>query len=40
VRLRLDSRYSLRVRAIEVDATSRNLIGSRARLRVWLGLAD
>lgn len=40
VRVRLDSRYSLRVRAIELEASTRNLIGSRAKLHIWLGLAD
>jgi hypothetical protein len=40
VRVRLDRYYSVRVESIVIEATSRNLIGSRARLQVWLGLAE
>lgn len=40
VRVRLDYQYSVRVESIELVATSQNLIGSRARLQIWLGLAE
>lgn len=40
VRVRLDYQYSLRVESIVIEATSRDLIGSRARLQIWLGLAE
>lgn len=40
VRVRLDYQYSVRVESIEIEATSPNVIGSRARLQVWLGLAE
>ena len=40
VRVRLDYQYSVRVESIEIEATSQNLIGARARLQVWLGLAE
>ncbi|AZZ37708.1 hypothetical protein CIK05_13180 [Bdellovibrio sp. qaytius] len=39
-RVRLDYRYSVRVDEIVIEATSPSLIGSRARLQVWLGLAE
>jgi hypothetical protein len=39
-RVRLHSQYSVRVESIEIVATSQGLFGSRARLQVWLGLAD
>lgn len=40
VRVHLDYQYSVRVESIELVATSQNLIGSRARLQIWLGLAE
>lgn len=40
VRVRLDYQYSVRVESIELVATSQNLIGSRARLQIFLGLAE
>ena len=40
VRVRLDYQYSVRVDSIEIEATSPNVIGSRARLQIWLGLAE
>lgn len=40
VRVRLDYQYSVRVESIELVATSQNLIGSRARLQIYLGLAE
>lgn len=40
IRLRLDPYYSVRVQSIELDAESRNVFDSTARLQIWLGLAD
>lgn len=39
-RVRLDYQYSLRVDEIIIEATSPNVIGSRARLQIYLGLAE
>ena len=39
-RVRLDYQYSVRVDEIVIEATSPSVIGSRARLQVWLGLAE
>ncbi len=40
VRLQLNSRYSVRVSRIEIEATTSGLLGSRGRLQVLLGLAN
>lgn len=40
VRVRLDYQYSVRVDEIVIEATTSNLTGSRAKLQVWLGLAE
>ncbi len=40
VRLRINSRYSVRVSRIEIEATTSGLLGSRGRLQVLLGLAN
>ncbi len=40
IRSLLDYRYSLRVERIVIQASSSNLIGSRAQMQVILGLAD
>jgi hypothetical protein len=39
-RLRLDRSHSVRVDRIEIEAVSPNIIGPRAELQVWLGLAE
>ena len=40
IRVRLDSRYSVRTDQIIIEATSPNALGSRARLQIILGLAE